>query len=374
MYQSRGPALPGSETDRLILGLIQSGQATTQTELVQASGLKQQAISRAVGHLVDLGLLRTGPRLTSGRRGQPSIVLELNPDHLFTLGVSIMADAVSLMIMDLSSTARGYLTLTPPDMSRTSVLEATSAALDQLCQDTKIHRDKLVGIGVGITGFALEGGRRFNPPASLEDWAQCDVAALFEAFFHVPVWADNDGNVAAAGESLVGVGLWARTFAYFYIATGFGGGLVLDGRLVRGVHGNAGEFAAAVPQSLYVPPTLDLLRHCYAQRGQGFDTIGALLAELDVTAPAVDDWLNRISDSLSLACSASWAILDPDAIVLGGRLPRALAERMIQRIELRNAPVRGLDRPRPRIVPSEVTGDATALGAAALPLKHLVFA
>jgi predicted NBD/HSP70 family sugar kinase len=50
---------------------------------------------------------------------------------------------------------------------------------------------------------------------------------VFEASFGRASWADHDGNVAAIGESLVGGGRWARSFAYLYIATGLGGGLVI---------------------------------------------------------------------------------------------------------------------------------------------------
>ncbi|BEV10349.1 ROK family transcriptional regulator [Asticcacaulis sp. DW145] len=367
------PLLPTSATERRILSLVQSRQATTQADIVAHTGLKQQTVSRTVGDLIEQGFLLAGDRVASGRRGPPGTALSLNPDHLFTLGVSIMADAVSVLLMDLAGQDRGYRRFTPPVMSREGVLDGVQQAFADLCADAAISPRRVIGIGIGITGFALEDGRRFNGPRSLDEWAGVDVAEIFEETFGLPAWADNDGNVAAAGESLVGIGRWARTFAYMYIATGFGGGLVINGQLMRGVHGNAGEFAGSLPKFVYTPPTLELLRHCFARRDEEYDTIGDMLNALNIHSPAVNDWLNRISDSLSLACSACAAIVDPQAIVIGGRVPRALAERMIERVDLRHAPRRGFDRPQPRVVPSEVTGDATALGAAAVPLKLRVF-
>lgn len=362
-----------SATERQLLSLVSAGGEVTQSDLVARTELSQQTVSRVIGDLVERGLLVQGPRLSRGRRGQPSARLSLNRERLFMLGVSIMADAVSAMLVDFEGSERSYFFAQPALMSRAAVLEAVRCGFERMCADTGIDPARVLGIGIGITGFALADGRSFNPPRSLDDWAGVDIAAIFEEAFQRPAWADNDGNVAAVGESLVGVGRWARNFAYMYVATGFGGGLIVDGRLMRGAHGNAGEFAGILPSHLYVSPTLELLRHCFAADGQKFETIADMLERMSIDAPAVDSWLGKIGDSLSLVCSACAAVVDPQAIVIGGRLPRPLAERMIERIDLRQAPRRGIDRPQPRILASEATGDVTALGAAILPLKQRFF-
>lgn len=362
-----------SATERRLLSLVAGGGDVTQSEVVTRTDLSQQTVSRVIADLVGRGLLLQGERVSRGRRGQPSALLSINKDRLFMLGVSIMADAVATMLVDFEGGERDYVFVEPPSMSRASVLETVEQGFALMCSRSGIDPARVLGIGIGITGFALPDGRSFNPPRTLDEWAAVDIAALFEERFRRPAWADNDGNVAAVGESLVGVGRWAKDFAYMYIATGFGGGLVVDGRLMRGRHGNAGEFAGVLPSSLYPSPTLELLRHCFAQEGRAFGTIAEMLGAISLDEPAVESWLGRIGDSLSLVCSACAAILDPEAIVIGGRLPRPLAERLIDRIDLRAAPRRGIDRQQPRLVPSEAVGDATALGAAILPLKLQFF-
>lgn len=67
------------------------------------------------------------------------------------------------------------------------------------------------------------------------------------------------------------------------------------------------------------------------------------------------------------------ALLDPHAIVFGGRLPKVLAERLIASLSIDNQPRRDRKRPEPRLVPAEAPGAATAIGAASLPLKELFF-
>jgi predicted NBD/HSP70 family sugar kinase len=83
--------------------------------------------------------------------------------------------------------------------------------------------------------------------------------------------------------------------------------------------------------------------------------------------------LDEAERSVGLVVSAISATVDPDAIVLGGRLPASLAQRLIPRLAFYNPPRRARPRPIPRIVGTEVQGDAAILGAAVLPLKSLFF-
>jgi predicted NBD/HSP70 family sugar kinase len=231
----------------------------------------------------------------------------------------------------------------------------------------------LFGLGVGITGFFVGEGRRVNSPSPLDDLALVDLDELLTQEMGYPVWLDNDGTVAAVGESMLGVGRWARSFVYLYFSLGLGGGLIVNGRCVRGAHGNAGEVAGMLSIPGIEAPTLELLREMLASDGMAFADIGTMLARFNPHWPACDRWLERARPAMSLIVSASVALLDPDAIVYGGRLPRALAERLIAGSTIDNRPRRGRKRPEPRLVPAEAPSDATAIGAAALPFKEHFF-
>jgi predicted NBD/HSP70 family sugar kinase len=76
---------------------------------------------------------------------------------------------------------------------------------------------------------------------------------------------------------------------------------------------------------------------------------------------------------LDAIVSALGAVADPEVIVLGGRLPTALAEALIADVRPFEIPRRGALRPLPSLVPARVTGEPTALGAAVLPLKAHFF-
>src|SRR3546814_26762 len=121
-----------------------------------------------------------------------------------------------------------YRRYRPEVLTRKSVLQAVETGLAELTDETGIAPECIPGIGVAITGF-LSDRLTFNTPRTLDEWTDIDVAAVFARHFGRDAWADNDGNLAALAESLMGVGRWARNFPYLSFATGFGGGVIADG-------------------------------------------------------------------------------------------------------------------------------------------------
>lgn len=362
---------PLTPSERDLLGLLFRRGPQTQGGLADHTGLTQQSVSRLVAGLQQRGLVVIGDKAAAGRRGYPSSAAALNADYARSAGLSIMADAVSLCICDFSGNVLAEASERLPSMTVSRVLDWTRTKLDQLLGS---YPTDLVGLGVGISGSFIGVRPGFNTPFSLNEWADRDIEGLFSARLDLPTQVDNDGNVAALGESLLGVGRWAPSFAYLYIATGVGGGVVLNGEVWRGRHGNAGEFAGGLPTSIYPFPTLELLRQLTARQGPSFETVGELLANYDDTWSSIDDWLARVRDSFSIIASNASAILDLDAIVLGGLIPRSLAERVIQVVELFDQKRRTVPRPVAKLVPAEAPGDVTAFGAALMPLQTAFFA
>jgi len=369
MLESWPELLPG---ERRILGVMQANPGITQRDLGQRLDLPQQTLSRYIADLIAGGWLRGGEWISSGRRGHPSQSLAVVPERMFSLGVSIMADAVAVMLVDLAGNQRAYRRYRLGVMSRKAVLDATEAGLEELTREAGIAAAQIPGIGIAVTGF-LSPRHTFNTPRSLDEWADVAIEPIFAAHFGRDCWADNDANTAAVGEALVGVGRWARHFAYLSLGIGFGGGIIADGVLLRGRHGNAGEFGAMLHPGFHLSPSLELLRQTMAQHGAGFPNVGAMLENFDADAPGVAEWIAKVADSLSYVCAGCMAILDPDAIVLGGRTPRTLAERIIPHIAFPDNRRRGRGREAPPVVPAEASGDLPALGAALLPLQMRVF-
>jgi predicted NBD/HSP70 family sugar kinase len=193
---------------------------------------------------------------------------------------------------------------------------------------------------------------------------------LFSDALGLPAWVENDANVAAIGESFLGAGRDHADFVYVFMAAGLGGGVVIDHRLMRGKHGNGGELGLILPWRLFQLPTLETLLQSIRKAGVEVDGIAQMLSKFDPDWPGVAEWIEQSRDPLSLIASSIAALLDPDVIVLGGRIPRVLAEKIIPAIELFDDARRQEPRPLPRVMLSQTKVDACAIGAAMLPLEQ----
>jgi glucokinase len=96
---------------------------------------------------------------------------------------------------------------------------------------------------VGVTApgpLDAEAGVVLLPP-NLPGWRDVAIVARLHEALGVPVFLENDANAAALAEWHFGAGRGFRHVVYLTMSTGVGGGLILDGRLYRGVLGSAGE-------------------------------------------------------------------------------------------------------------------------------------
>lgn len=127
----------------------------------------------------------------------------------------------------------------PAEPAARATLATIEAMIDDLRRRAGDRRVR--GIGVGVPGPVDAGHVAADIPHA-PDLAERPLADLLRARFALPAHVDNDVNALALGEWRFGVGRGARSLAVLAAGTGFGCGIVLDGRLVRGVNGFGGEF------------------------------------------------------------------------------------------------------------------------------------
>jgi glucokinase len=99
----------------------------------------------------------------------------------------------------------------------------------------------LDAVGISVPGpFDPATGMVLRPP-NLPGWDEVPLRAWLEKALGAPVHLDNDANAAALAEWRYGAGQGTRHLVYLTMSTGVGAGLILDGRLYRGVRAGAGE-------------------------------------------------------------------------------------------------------------------------------------
>src|SRR5205814_6760034 len=125
----------------------------------------------------------------------------------------------------------------------------------------------VAGIGVGVPG-PVDAGVVGAPAPHAADLVGQPLGPRLAAHFGVPVFVDNDVNALALAEWLFGAGRGARSLVVLAPGTGFGAGIVLDGRLVRGMAGFGGELGHT-PVKFDGPPCWCGGRGCLALYASG---------------------------------------------------------------------------------------------------------
>lgn len=361
---------------RRILALVRRHSGATRSQLIRDTGLSGTAIFRATEELEARGLVVAGAAVAAGP-GQPSASIHIVPGAAFSVGLSIMTDQADVVLIDLAGAVRMHRDVTVPGMDRAAILDAVDAFIAEACRTGDIDRRAILGIGVAISGFFV-GPAMVNSGSELDDWSLIDLEAAVSRRLALPAIIENIASASALGERLLGAGADSPSFAYLNVATGFGAGIVIRGELARGEHGNAGEIGILYELSGRETPNLTTLRALAAAQGETFASIRELVARYDDNWPWLDEWVSAHAPSFSFMAGVMRYVIDCEAVILGGRLPRALAARVIAAMHWPEqlAPARR-DRPAaaPRLIVAELSAEQSAmLGAATLPLMRQHFA
>lgn len=336
----------------------------TQREISAATKIPQQSVSRLVNSLLEDGIIRG-----ACDSGKPSSGLEPNPNYAYCYGLSILLDAISIALMNFKGEVVATKFIALDDMGISAVLSRAVQEVEEMSSVNNIDSARVLGIGVGISGFFSSTDGKMNTHHAIEEWADINIAETVAEAFQLPSWVVNDGTGAAAGEGIAGAGRRYKNFVYFFVSTAFGGGLINNGDMIRGTHGNAGELGDMLPAKLYSHPNLKLLERILLKHGVDVPSMYQLNETFDPDWPGVDEWIYKVQDSFDLVATASSALLDSQAIIIGGHIPTKLAEKVIPRIDVYAQFRRGAKRPMPEIVCAEVTDCPVAVGAATLPMR-----
>ena len=147
-------------------------------------------------------MLRQTEEMIPNPKGKPGFGIELNPDYAYTFGVSILLDAIGVAVMDFAGNVIATKFSEMDDMSIAHALEAAEALVKALSEECKLDDTRVLGIGVGISGFFSSMDGKMNTHHMLEEWSQVDIVDIISNHFKLPTWVVNDGTGAAAGEEI----------------------------------------------------------------------------------------------------------------------------------------------------------------------------
>ena len=124
------------------------------------------------------------------------------------------------------------------------ILPDIAAAIAGYLEENNIARSAIIGIGIGVPGPVFPDGT-VNKCINL-GWGVFNIQKELEALTGFPVKAGNDATVAALGECWKGGGQGCDNMVFATLGTGVGGGIVVGGRVIHGIHGAGGEIGHIV--------------------------------------------------------------------------------------------------------------------------------
>src|SRR5215475_2126632 len=186
-----------------------------------------------------------------------------------TIGVDVGGTSIAVGAVTADGDVVHDESVLTHDAAATGTLVAIERLLQRVSGALATRGLMLTGIGVGVPGpVDVESGRVGEPAPHAADLVGQPIASRLSARFGVPVFVDNDVNALALAEWRFGAGRGARSLVVLAPGTGFGAGVILDGRLVRGVAGFGGEFGHT-PVKFDGPPCWCGGRGCLAVYASG---------------------------------------------------------------------------------------------------------
>ncbi|WP_329061707.1 ROK family protein [Streptomyces sp. NBC_01429] len=377
----------------LVLRAVRDEGEATRAGVAGRVGLTRAAVSSLVEQLLDSGFLSESGKTFSGQAGRPGTVLKVTRSGPAGIGVEINIDYVSVCVVDLAGTDRVRLTehLDNRGAAPAGVLARGARIAARTLESAAEQELHPVGVQLALPGLVSGGTVRQAPNLG---WNRVPAEELFARALAglrpdtpaLPVSSENEANLAALAELWFGDLGPIRTFLYLTGEIGVGGALVLDGELLRGAHGFAGEIGHVVADATG-PLCRCGSRGCLEQYAGLSALLRAAGVDEDSGAPGLAELARRVTagDPLAVAAveragtmlgrvlSGAVNLLDPDAVVLGG-IYRELMPRLSPAAdrELTARVVSGLwPRDSGRLRASSSAGDA-ARGAAALVVRSVL--
>jgi glucokinase len=159
----------------------------------------------------------------------------------YVIGVDLGGTKISCALADISGEIIDIQVVeTKASEGEIAVLNRIIGVINKVIISKKISKEDIKAIGIGSPGPIDAKNGIIVEPANLP-FTNFDIVTPIKDEFKIPVYLDNDANVAAIGEFMFGAGKGTENMVYMTVSTGIGGGAILNGQIYRGRTTNALE-------------------------------------------------------------------------------------------------------------------------------------
>ena len=277
------------------------------------------------------------------------------------------------------------------DQSQEAIFETMFASIEELLSEANDQNEKVMAIGVGSPGsIDIHEGKLLGSTPNIQAWTNAPIKKKLEERFSIPVWADNDANIMALAEARKGAGRGFNNILCLTLGTGIGGGIVINGEVLRGSHFSAAEVGHVIIDykgklckcgnrgcfEVYASATAMVERYQQKLKAAGISfNPGEIDAKLIFERAAKKEiqaieTINETCQFLSIGIVSIANIIDPEVVVIGGGISEA-GDDFIRQTEkmVKNFGIKSITQSI-KLVRAQMGNDAGIIGAILLAAEN----
>src|SRR6201994_592801 len=343
----------------VLLWSLYFDQPCSRQDLSEATGLSSASVSNVIRELIAEGIVIEAGSVDSDG-GRPRVLLRINPDYGYVIGVDVGETRVRAELFDLTMTVRACADypLEPREHGVEVVVDRVLACLQTVLADSGVAPEAILGVGIGVPGV-VEHGPETLLFAQTYGWDAVPLERLLRAGTDLPLFIENGANTLGQAELWFGAGQGARHGVVALIGSGVGASIIGHGAAERAGTSSGTEWGHTTIMvggrdcrcgslgclEAYVGAEAILDRYAQARHeaqgeaeGQGWqqllpgrdeETALAALAELAETSPEAAKVLDDTTLYLGAGIADLINLFGPDQIILGGWAGLLLGQRLL---------------------------------------------
>ena len=230
------------ENRAAVLWSLYFGRPASRQDLGAATGLSPASVTNVVRELLDDGIVtEAGSEDSDG--GRPRVLLDINPEYGYLIGVDIGETRVRVELFDLAMTerAKAECLLNPAEHEVDVVVGNVVSGLNTVLVDGGIEPGAVLGVGIGVPGI-VEQGPEVLVHAQTYLWEAVPLDRLLREHTAMPLRFENCAKTMGQAELWFGAGRGARNAAVVLIGSGVGASLISGGSTYQGATSSAAEW------------------------------------------------------------------------------------------------------------------------------------
>jgi len=351
----------------VVLELLNSKGTSTRSELSEITGLTNATITNIVNELISKDLVEEVGTV-DGKLGRKRKLIKIKEDAFYVIGVEFGVNIVRTGIFNIKgkkikTVEKEINSYGRPD----DVLKNLISIIDELINNSKVDYNKIKGIGIVMPGL-IDSKKRIlrsvHPFPLLKDYP---LVEQLEHHYKKIIWLENDANGAVLGEKWFGHGKKFNNYVFVVGDSGIGAGIVLNGKLYSGTFHSAGEIGHTFITGDFIP--LESFGGL-SRLSEEFKLPLEIILNESKKSEEIRKALDEINKFLALGIVNLINTVDPEAIILGGRILK-MGNSVIKEIK-KVVDEYTFSNEIPQILIASKKEDAILAGAASIAIEHIV--